>query len=62
MSKDQETTLLIRGLITQLPAEQQVAVQELATHIRTQIQAAGEPVGTITMALLGAEMQEKVNA
>lgn len=48
---------MIKGLISGLPAAEQEACNELAEHMRRQIKSAGEPVGTLAMALVGAEAQ-----
>jgi hypothetical protein len=50
---------MIKGLISSLPAAQQEACNELAEQMRRQIAAAGEPIGTLVVALIGAETQEK---
>jgi len=59
MTKDQETILLIKGAISELPAAQEEACLELAEHFRSAIKVAGEPVGTLALALVGAEAQTK---
>jgi hypothetical protein len=50
---------MIRGLISSLPCDQQEACKELADFIRQNIAKAGEPVGTLALALIGSEAQEK---
>ena len=57
MSEEQQTLLMIQGAISQLPAAQEEACNELAEHIRMVIKQAGEPVGTMALALVGAEAQ-----
>jgi hypothetical protein len=59
MTEAQQNTLMIKGLIASLPADQQEACNELADFIRRNISNAGEPVGTLAMALVGSEAQEK---
>lgn len=54
---EQQTLLLIKGAISELPADQEEACLELADHIRRAIKLAGEPVGTLALALVGAEAQ-----
>ncbi len=56
---EQKLVLTIKELITDLPADQAEAVYELAEHIRAVVRTAGEPVGTIALALVGAEAQCK---
>lgn len=60
MTEEQQTILLIKGAITELPAAQAEACNELAEHIRQACKAAGEPVGTLALALVGAEAQARV--
>ena len=58
MTHEQETVLLIKGAISELSAAESEAVEELADHIRRVCKTAGDPVGTLAIALVGAEMQE----
>lgn len=57
MTQEQQTVLLIKGTISELPTAQREACDELADHIRRAIKTAGEPVGTLALALVGAEAQ-----
>lgn len=59
MTEDQQTILLIKGAISELPAAQEEACLELAEHFRTAIKVAGEPIGALALALVGAEMQAR---
>lgn len=59
MTHAQETILLIKGCITELPPADQEACNELADHMRRQIAAAGNPVGVLALSLVGAEEQVK---
>lgn len=59
MDSDQETILLIKGAISELSAAESEACHELAEHIRRAISLAGEPVGTLALALVGAEWQSR---
>lgn len=59
MTQEQETVLLIKGAISELPAAQHEACEELAEHIRQACKVAGEPVGTLALALVGAEAQAR---
>lgn len=56
MTEEQETVLMITGAISELPPAQRDACKELAERIRKQVEAAGEPVGGLAIALVGAEM------
>lgn len=55
MTQEQQTVLVIKGVISELPAAQVEACNELAELMRAQIRRAGEPVGTLALALVGAE-------
>lgn len=57
MNEDEITILAIKGMIAELPAAQNEACLELAEFIRMNLKNAGEPVGTLAIALVGAEMQ-----
>lgn len=57
MTQEQQTILILKGAISELPAAQSEACLELAEHFRRLIEAAGQPVGTLALALVGAEMQ-----
>jgi len=57
-----ETVLMIKGAISELPADQREACNELADHIRRAVEIAGEPVGSFALALVGAEAQAKAES
>jgi hypothetical protein len=57
MSEDEQTILMIKGMIASLPPDQEEACNELAEFFRMNVKSAGEPVGTLAIALVGAEMQ-----
>jgi hypothetical protein len=57
MTEEQQTILMIKGAIHELSAAEEVACEELAEHIRRMIKHAGHPVGTLALALVGAEVQ-----
>ena len=57
MTEEQQTILVIKGAISELPSAQAEACNELAEHIRRVIKQAGEPAGTLALALVGAEAQ-----
>lgn len=59
MSEEEKTVILIKGVMSELPDDQLEACLELAQHIRTCVKTAGEPVGTLALALVGAEAQAK---
>jgi len=54
MTPEQETLLVIKGAISELPAAQREACEELADHLRTLIRNAGD-IGPMALALIGAE-------
>jgi hypothetical protein len=58
MNKDQETILIIKGAIAAMSTAEQEACYELAEHFRQSIKCAGVSIGTLAIALVGAEMQE----
>lgn len=58
MTQEQQTVLLIKGAISELPAAKSEACKELAEHIRAACKVAGEPVGTMALALVCAEEQQ----
>ena len=58
MTNEQETILLIKGIISDLPAKHSEAVNELAEHFRVAIKAAGGG-GYLALALVSAEAQLK---
>lgn len=55
MTQEQQTLLLIKGAISELPPELEEACNELAEHFRRLVESAGEPVGSLALALVGAE-------
>lgn len=57
--QDKETIKAIQNVIYSMPAAQCEACNELAEHIRRVIKSAGEPIGTLALALVGAEAQSK---
>lgn len=57
MTAEEETVLMIKGVISQLPQVDREACEELADHFRLQMLTAGDPVGSLALALVGAEMQ-----
>jgi hypothetical protein len=56
---DEETILIIKGAISELPPELKKATLELAEFIRMNVKKAGSPVGPMALALVGAEMQKE---
>lgn len=57
MTKDQQTILLIRDLISKLPPKEAESCHEIAEHLRKICEA--NPVGLIALALVGAEEQAR---
>jgi hypothetical protein len=58
--EDKATIKAIQDAIYSLPAAQCEACNEVADHLRRVIKSAGEPIGTLALALVGAEAQSKV--
>lgn len=61
MTQEQQTVLLIKGLISELPEDQRQICNELVSRIRLFCESAGEPVGSLALALIGAEKQMELN-
>ena len=59
MTAEQQTALVIKGIIASLPAEQSEACVKLVERIRWEIENGGEPVGHLALALVGAEAAAK---
>ena len=55
MTKDQQTLIDIRAAIRSLPPGQDEACKELAELIRLNVRRAGNTVGLLALALVGAE-------
>jgi len=60
MTEEQKTILMIKGAISELPAAQLEACEELAEHLRRVVKQAENPVGTLAFALVGAELQAEL--
>ena len=57
MTDEEQTVLLIKGTISELPATEAEACLELADFLRQAVAKAGMPVGPMAIALVGAQMQ-----
>lgn len=57
MTPEEQTILLIKGMIAELPAAMAEQCNDLADHIRRAVKTAGDPIGTLALALVGAEAQ-----
>ena len=58
MTAEEVVLTMIRGVISELPAEEQAKVKECAGKLRATIEEYGD-TGMFAMALVGAEMQAK---
>lgn len=56
MTAEQQSVLIIKGYISELPAVDQETVREMADHFRRMI-AQNPGCGKIAFALVGAELQ-----
>ena len=56
MTEDEQTMLLIKGTIADLPPADQATVAECAEKLRGILRAYG-PHGNVALALVGAELQ-----
>lgn len=57
LSEDQQTVLMIKGAIASLSAEQHRQCMELYNKVVKLMSDAPDPLGTLVIALIGAEMQ-----
>jgi hypothetical protein len=57
-SQDEVTLLLIKGVISDLPADDQVKVKQCAEQLTTTVKEAGV-YGALALALVGAEAAAK---
>jgi len=60
MTNEEETVLMIKGLIASLPPAESEACLELAEFFRQNIKKAGT-VGPLAIALVGAELQKEAS-
>jgi hypothetical protein len=58
-TEEQETILMIKGAISELPPAQREQCEAMVEHLRRMVKDA-EPVGGLAIALIGAEMQAGV--
>lgn len=56
MTKDQETILIIKGAISELPDDQRETCEELCENLRRVVKQAGT-VGLLAYSMVGAELQ-----
>ena len=61
MTEDELTILAIKGVISELPQDQQQACEALIKQIRELMKQAGSPVGECAIALIGAELQAEAD-
>ena len=59
MTQEEQNVLMIKGLISELQDDQREACNMLAQSIRQSLEIAGDPVGTLVLALVGSEAQLK---
>lgn len=57
MTQDQETILLIKGAISELPDDQQKECKDLILSIKAILRTSDDTIGTLVIALIGAELQ-----
>jgi hypothetical protein len=60
MKQEEVVVTMIRGIISEMPKDEQTKVHECAAKLRETIAEYGEN-GTVAMALVGAEEQVKVS-
>lgn len=56
MTEEEQTVLMIKGAIADLPPAQREQCEAMVEHLRRMVKDA-EPVGGFAIALIGAEMQ-----
>jgi hypothetical protein len=61
LTAEEETVILIKRAIAALPPASEEQCNEMIVHIQRMVAAAGEPVGSLVVALVGAEMQLAVS-
>lgn len=59
LSQDEQTVLMIKGAIASLSTEQHAQCMELYNKVVGLMSDAPDPLGTLVIALIGAEMQAK---
>jgi hypothetical protein len=57
MSKEEKDLLMLKGILSDLPAGQEKACKELSEHILTLCKTAGSPVGELALAMAGMKAQ-----
>lgn len=57
ITEAEEVVIAVRNTINDLPKEQYQACHELARHIRKSMLYYGEPMATLAVTLIGAEIQ-----
>lgn len=60
MTDDELTLAAIKGVISDLPPELREQCDAMIDHLHRMIEDAGDPVGPLAIALIGAEMQLKL--
>lgn len=57
MTNEQETLLMIKGLIFEMPISEKEKFVSLVENIKKLLNEAGEPSASLAIALIGAEKQ-----
>lgn len=57
MDELQQTLLIIRGIISSLPPEEQKICNDLSTKLKSELSSVDYPLATISLALVGAEWE-----
>ena len=57
MTEEEQTVLMIKGAISELPPELEDQCNAMVEHLRRLVADAGETVGTLAITLVGAELQ-----
>lgn len=56
MTQEEMVVMMIKGAIEELPSAEREQCKELAEQIRHMRKAAGDPVGSMAIVLVGAEL------
>lgn len=57
MKQEEQNLLMLKGILSDLPADQKEACEELCDHILMLCKVAGDPVGTLALAAAGMKAQ-----
>lgn len=56
MTEEEQTVLMIKGMIASLPPASREQCEAMVEHLRRMVSDAGDVVGPLSIALVGAEL------